>query len=85
MNKIAGIGELWEGVLERDPLDEGFQLRVSAADGSQQILRIADVLSDYEGHGVRFTIAYTSALAAAEAVQQAGDLQSVRFADLAKS
>ena len=83
MSKIAGVGELREGVLERDPMDEGFQLRVRSADGTQQILRLQDLLAEYVGHQVRFTIAYSAVLAAAERTRS--DLQGVSFADLSKS
>lgn len=82
MSKIPGVGELQEGILERDPLDEGLQLRVLDASGKQRVLRLQELLADYVGHPVRMTIAYTKALEAAEGLQT---IPAVTFADLAKS
>jgi hypothetical protein len=83
MSKIVGVGELREGILERDPMDEGLQLRMLDANGKQQVLRLQEMLADYVGHPVRMTIAFTKALQAAEGFQ--AGLQAVTFDDLSKS
>lgn len=81
MSKIPGVGELQEGILERDPLDEGLQLRVLDPDGKQRVLRLDDLLQEYVGQPVRFTVAFIRAL---EAAEQQG-VQAVTFSDLSKS
>lgn len=84
MSKIPGLGELLEGVLERDPLDETFQIRVVEG-GQQQIFRLQDVLAEYEGSEVRFTIAFAHALtAAAEAMGNQGAQAVLSLDDPAK-
>jgi predicted amino acid racemase len=83
MSKLAGIGEIQEGVLERDPLDDGLQLKLVDAAGEQAILRIDDMLSDYVGHSVRFTVGYIAAL---ERLQSESEgVQNVSYSDVAKS
>lgn len=64
MSKIPGIGELLEGVLERDPLDDTYRIRVGD-DSGQRVVHLRDVLAEYEGSEVRFTIAFAKSLAAA--------------------
>lgn len=84
MSKIPGLGELLEGVLERDPLDETYQIRVLES-GGQRVIRLQDVLSEYEGSEVRFTIAFARALtAAAEALGDQGAQAVVSLDDPAK-
>lgn len=84
MSKIPGLGELLEGVLEKDPLDDTYQIRFWE-DGRQRVVRLQDVFSEYAGHEVRFTIAFTSALAsAAESLGSEGATAAVSFDDLAK-
>ena len=67
MSKLPGLGELHEGVLERDPVDDSFQIVVDGEKGRQQVVRLKDVLLEYLGHPVRFTIAYADRLSAAAA------------------
>jgi len=62
--KIDGVAELWEGVLERDPLTDAFYLRVST-DGGIQVVDLQKVLGSYVGQDVRVSV---SSLAALEAV-----------------
>ena len=86
MNKIKGIGEIHEGILEKDPLDDGFQIRGLDADGRQEVIRLAEVFNDYVGQSVRFTIARTASLEAeARRIQAETGLQSVALDDLRKS
>lgn len=83
MSKLAGVGEIQEGILERDPLDERLQLRLLDAAGGQTILSIEDMLSDYVGHSVRLTVAFIEVL---ERLQSENEgVQAIGFADLAKS
>jgi hypothetical protein len=84
MSKIPGLGELLEGVLERDPLDDTYQIRFSE-DGRQRVVQLQDVLAEYSGHEVRLTIAFTRALAAAaESIGDEGATAAVTFDSLAK-
>lgn len=83
MAKIVGIGELQEGILERDPLDDSLQLRVCDGAGAQRVLRLEDLLSEYVGHGVRLTVAYTSALEAAEGLREG--VRGLTYEELASS
>jgi hypothetical protein len=85
MTKIAGLGELLEGVLERDPLDDTYQIRVTE-NGRQHVVRLQDVFAEYAGSDVRFTIAFARALsAAAESLSEEVDTKAaLTFDDLAK-
>lgn len=83
MSKIAGLGELIEGILERDPLDDSFQIRVLEGE-RQRVLRLQDVLAEYEGQDVRFTIASTSALSALAEAASGEATAVVTFDELAK-
>ena len=81
MAKIVGIGELQEGILERDPLDESLQLRVCDGAGTQRVFKVEELLSEYVGHSVRLTVAYTRALEAAEGLREG--VRGVTYGDLA--
>jgi hypothetical protein len=85
MSKIAGLGEIREGILERDPLDDSLHLRCLDSEGRQAVVRIQDLLGEYVGHPVRLTVAYTAALEAAERLQSPEGLRAIGFEDLSKA
>jgi hypothetical protein len=87
MGKIAGVGEMYEGVIERDPLDETYQVRfLNASTGEQEVLAVDEILADYVGREVRFQIAFCDALQGAiDRVGAAQEVQAaVSFDDLEK-
>ena len=86
MTEVPGVGMLCDGFLERDPLDDSYQLRFVGSGGAQQVVRLQDVLARYCGREVRFTIACVTALQQTlERVQPALESEAaVTFADLAK-
>lgn len=78
MSKIPGLGELHEGVLEQDPLDDTFQIRTP-----DEVVRLQDVFAQYVGRGVRFTIGFMDALDDA-ASRATGDGAVVTLGDMSK-
>lgn len=85
MARIEGLGEIESGVLERDPLDDTYQIRTVDSEGRQKIRRLQDVFAEYVGREVRFTLARVDALEAAAArFGVAEEVHSVSFEDLAK-
>lgn len=64
--KIEGLGELWEGRLERDPMSEGFYLRFRDANGMRNV-DLQKVLEGYVGQEVRVVVSVV------EAVQRASE------------
>lgn len=50
------LGNLLEGVIERDPLDERLRLRTVDAQGNVLHVDLEDLLSRYEGQEVRFIL-----------------------------
>jgi hypothetical protein len=88
MTKILGLGELLEGVLERDPLDDTYQIHCADDDTEEgKVVRLEDILPEYVGHAVRFTIAFAGALEAhAERINadEAQEVHAVTFEDLSK-
>lgn len=64
--KIEGLGELWEGRLERDPLSEEFVLRFRDDSGLHSV-DLQKVLEAYVGLEIRVVVSVV------EAVRQASE------------
>lgn len=68
MPEIPGIGVLQDGVVERDPLDDRYRLRIVGPNGEQKVLDVQDLLVPYDGQAVRVTVASQEGLRAAEQI-----------------
>lgn len=84
MTKIPGLGEMYEGILEIDPLAETYQIRCLDDRGTQRVVDLNEVLSEYAGRGVRLTVGFLDALQAA-ADRANADVEAVTLEDLRKS
>lgn len=84
MAKIAGLGEMWEGLIEIEPSTAHYQIRFVDSLGDPRTLDLHEVLAAYVGREVRFTIALAEALDAAVNQARAKDVEVVTFGDLEK-
>ena len=84
MSKIPGLGEIHEGIIERDPLDDTYQIRCLGTDGHQEVIRLQEVFAEYAGRGVRFTIAFAEELDAHARRVDTSDVKAVTLDDLSK-
>ncbi len=65
--KIEGLGELWEGRLERDPMSEVFYLRFRDELGGLRGVDLQKMLEAYVGQDIRVVVSVV------EAVRQASE------------
>lgn len=81
--KVEGVGEIWEGVLERDPLSETFHLRI-VHDDRVGSLDLQKMLEAYVGLEIRVVVSSLESLRrAAEVLAPAMEgAQGVTLEDL---
>lgn len=81
--KIEGVGELWEGRLERDPISDGFYLRFTDDLGIHTV-DVEKMLESYVGLEVRVAVSSLDSLrqvmARLEPITE--NVESLKLADL---
>lgn len=77
---------MYDGVLEKDPMDDSYRLRVLDEKGDLVgTLCLHDILRDYVGKEVRLTVAAVAGLEAyAQSANEKANLAAVTFDDVAK-
>jgi len=62
MQQLGDLGQILEGTIEIDPMDERLQLRTFDSSGNPVTVDLQEVLREYQGQEVRVAIASLSGI-----------------------